>query len=114
MKLWIDAQLSPTLAPWINKNFDGVEAVALRDIGLRDAEDKEIFESARQAGAVVMSKDSDFVELLSRRGPPPQLIWITCGNTSNARMRTVLSDALKIAIDLLNSGEGLVEISGSK
>jgi predicted nuclease of predicted toxin-antitoxin system len=31
MKLWIDAQLSPSLAKWISQQFK-IEAVAIRDI----------------------------------------------------------------------------------
>ena len=50
----------------------GVEAIPLRDLGLRDAPDIGIFQAARKAQAVVISKDSDFVELvvpeLQRRG----------------------------------------------
>ena len=103
--------MSPALAHWISARFAGLEAIAVRDLGLRDAEDKEIFEAARQAGAVLMSKDSDFVDLVNRLGPPPQIIWIRCGNTSNAQMRVILSNTLTAAIDLLNQGERLVEIS---
>lgn len=32
-----------------------------------------------------MSKDSDFLNLLDRHGPPLKIIWVTCGNTSNRR-----------------------------
>jgi predicted nuclease of predicted toxin-antitoxin system len=67
MTIWIDAQLSPVIAPWMGQNFP-VEAVALRDIGLRDAQDEEIFAAAKLVGAVVMSKDSDFVNLLDSHG----------------------------------------------
>ena len=81
MRIWVDAQKSPAIGTWISSNY-AVSAVAIRDLGLRDAEDKEIFETARQDKAVVMTKDSDFVLLLDRLGPPPQVIWITCGNTS--------------------------------
>ena len=112
MKIWIDAQLSPALAPWINAHFEGLDATAVRELGLRNAEDPEIFEAARQAGAVVMSKDSDFVDLVSRLGAPPQVLWIRCGNTSNAQMRVVLSRTLAAAVSLLRRGERLVEISG--
>ena len=112
MKLWIDAQLSPALARWITDHFPEIEAFALRDLGLRDAEDTEIFEAARQADAIVMSKDSDFVDLVNRLGPPPQVVWVRCGNTSNAQMRVVLSSTLWAAAALLQQGEPLVEISG--
>ncbi len=33
MNIWIDAQLPPTLAGWLNATFE-VNAVALRDLGL--------------------------------------------------------------------------------
>jgi predicted nuclease of predicted toxin-antitoxin system len=52
--IWIDAQLSTMTASWINQNFL-VDSVALREIGLRDAEDEEIFFAAKNAGAVVMT-----------------------------------------------------------
>jgi predicted nuclease of predicted toxin-antitoxin system len=110
MILWIDAHFSPVSAAWIAERFP-VEAIALRDLGLRDAEDDDIFAAARAAGAIVMTKDSDFLTLLDRHGPPPQILWITCGNTSNARLQEILSVALAEALNLLSSGEHLVEIS---
>ena len=84
MTFWIDAHLSPLIAAWIKWKFS-VEAVALRTLGLRDAEDEEIFQAAKAAGAVVRTKDADFRQLLDRFGSPPQVIWLTCGNTSNER-----------------------------
>ncbi|MBD2743481.1 DUF5615 family PIN-like protein [Coleofasciculus sp. FACHB-1120] len=111
MTIWVDAQLSPGIAPWIANTF-GVTAVALRDIGLRDAEDYEIFEAAKAQGAIVMTKDRDFVDLVDRYGVPPQIIWLTCGNTSNTRLQEILSATLPEALELLRTGEMLVEISG--
>ena len=112
MIIWIDAQLSPALAIWIHTTF-GIEARALRDLGLRDATDREIFQSARAAGAIVMTKDSDFVTLHNQLGAPPQIIWLTCGNTSNQYLRTLLERLLPDALALLESGEDLVEISSA-
>ncbi len=60
-----------------------------------------------------MTKDADFMRLLEKHGAPPQVIWVTCGNTSNARMREVLAAALPKALALLDQGESLIEISGS-
>jgi predicted nuclease of predicted toxin-antitoxin system len=112
--LWIDAQLSLALALWISDTFDGVAAHAVRDLGLREAKDLAIFHAAREAGAVIMSKDSDFVLLLERFGPPPQILWVTCGNNSNARLRDVLHKSFPEAIAHLEQGELLVEISDSR
>jgi predicted nuclease of predicted toxin-antitoxin system len=111
MTIWVDAHLSPAIATWITSTF-GIEAIALRNLGLRDAEDTEIFEAAKAQKAVVMTKDSDFVDLVERLGSPPQIIWLTCGNTSNARLREILSGTLPRALELLAAGETLVEISG--
>ena len=110
MTIWIDAQMAPSIAIWISSNYS-VSAVAIRDLGLRDAKDKEIFEAAKQENAVVMTKDSDFLRLLDDFGPPPQVIWVTCGNTSNARLKEVLMNTLPKALELLSSGEKLVEIN---
>lgn len=110
MKIWIDAQMSPAIAAWVSSNF-AVTAVAVRNLGLRDAEDKEIFHAAKREGAIVMTKDNDFVRLLDRLGPPPQIIWITCGNTSNTRLKEILKATLPKALQLLEAGEKLVEIS---
>jgi predicted nuclease of predicted toxin-antitoxin system len=44
MTIWVDAQLSPSIADWIGAQF-GVTAVALRDLGLRDLTDRQIFAS---------------------------------------------------------------------
>ncbi len=113
MTLWLDEQLSPTLAGWISRQL-ALVAQPVRDLGFRNASDPEIFFAAREAGAVVLTKDQDFVRLLERHGPPPKVIWITCGNTSNARMREVLTAALAPALELLDKGERLVEISDAR
>lgn len=112
MKIWVNAQLPPAIASWISENF-AVEAVAVRELALRDATDSEIFAAARSAGAIVMTKDSDFIALVNAHGAPPQVLWLTCGNTTNARLREILAQALPAALKLLAAGETVVEISGA-
>ena len=51
--------------------------------------------------------------MVLRLGPPPQVIWLTSGNTSNAALRVTLKSTLPKALELLSKGEPLVEISGS-
>lgn len=111
MTIWIDAQLSPFIALYINNTFPYMHAVSLRSLGLNFANDQDIFEKAKAANVIVMSKDYDFVKLLRQNGPPPKLIWITSGNTSNAAMCNILNNTLETALGLLNNGEIMVEIS---
>ena len=86
----------------------------IRDLGLVGAKDKKIFEAARDERAIVLTKDRDFVNLLERLGAPPQILWVTCGNTSNERLKEVLRQTLSAALDLLREGERLVEISDAR
>lgn len=69
MVVWIDAQLAPAFAVWFRDTL-GVPALAVRDPQLRDADDPVIFHAVREAGAVVLTKDADFVTLLARYEPP--------------------------------------------
>ncbi|GCL45113.1 hypothetical protein NIES3806_12130 [Microcystis aeruginosa NIES-3806] len=65
MTIWVDAHLSPAIATRISTKLE-IEAVALRDLGPRDAEDTEIFQVAKAQRAIVMTKDSDFVDLVEQ------------------------------------------------
>ena len=109
MILWLDAHVSPKLCRWIQREC-GVDAVHVRDLGLREAEDPEIFDKAREA-KVVLSKDDDFVSLVERLGPPPQVVWLTCGKVSNARLKKILSAGLPEALGMIQRGEPVVEIT---
>ncbi|HYO14831.1 MAG TPA: DUF5615 family PIN-like protein [Thermoanaerobaculia bacterium] len=113
MIVWVDAQLSPALASWLNQVF-GIPAYSARHLGLQFARDREIFLAAREAGAVVLTKDRDFVVLVEQLGPPPQVILITCGNTSNEVLRVILWKSFPRALELLRGGERIVEISGPR
>ncbi|MFM7273963.1 MAG: DUF5615 family PIN-like protein, partial [Gammaproteobacteria bacterium] len=103
-------QLPPKLAPWLSSSF-GVEAVPPRDLGMRDARDRTIFSAARETGAVLVSKDVDFVDLVQRYGTPPQLLWVTCGNVSNRRLNEVFEKAFPKALVLLREGRPAIEIA---
>jgi hypothetical protein len=71
----------------------GVEAAHTSELGLLSASDGAIFAAARAAGAAVVTKDVDFVEPLERRGPPPQVVWVTAGNVSNAGLPALVAAA---------------------
>jgi len=113
VKLWLDAQLSPEMAEWVKEHF-GYETLSVRDVGLRDASDIEIFRAAKKADVVLVTKDSDFSHLIQRLGVPPRIIWLRCGNTSNQGLRSLFERSLRQAIALLDQGETLIEIVDQK
>jgi predicted nuclease of predicted toxin-antitoxin system len=110
MKLWIDAQLPPALARWLTETFP-LEAHSLRDLGLRDAKDLEIFMAARAENVIIVTKDSDFIDLVCRLGKPPQILWLTCGNVTNRNLKRLLLATLEEALERLSQGDLIVEIS---
>ena len=87
-----------------------IECLPFRDLSLQRASDHEIFAAARRANVVVMIKDADFVELLEQQGPPPKVVLVTCGNTSNARLRGLVQTAWPTIVAMLERGEVLVEL----
>ena len=107
--IWLDAHLSPRLAEWIRERL-GYDAVPIRDLGLRDAEDTEIFSRGREAQAILLTKDKDFAEMVVRLGSPPVVIWLRCGNTSEVHLKGILSAHLADALQYLDGGEDLIEI----
>ena len=110
MTFWVDAQLTPLLARWLREEF-GVDAYTVRELGLQRADDRVIFDAARKAKAVIVTKDSDFIDLVRRLGSPPMVLWLTCGNTSNAQLRRIFQARFADALALLEQGEAIVEIS---
>jgi predicted nuclease of predicted toxin-antitoxin system len=97
---WIDAQLPPALARWLQTEHQA-EALHVEQLGLLCARDTDIFAAARAATGpvVVVTKDDDFAKLLDRHGPPPQVVWLRCGNVTNRELRRVVLDAWPRALN---------------
>ena len=54
------------------------------------ASDSEIWNHAREAGFVIVSKDNDFQQMSFVFGSPPKVIWIRRGNCSVQETETIL------------------------
>ena len=110
-RVWVDAQLPPALARWLAGEH-GVNAAHVDEAGHLGADDPVIFAAARAGGAaVVVTKDDDFVRLLDQHGPPPQVVWVTCGNVRNPELPPIMLAAWPQVAALLGGGEPLVEVS---
>lgn len=78
MKLLFDQNLSPRLPRILADIYP--ESVHVREIGMRDATDTEIWEHAKNFEFVIVSKDSDFQARSLLYGSPPKFIWLRVGN----------------------------------
>lgn len=108
MHLLIDAQLPPQLAEWLRSN--GCKATAVRDIGLRDAADGEIWSYAASKGCVIVTKDEDFAEMAVRLPESPAVLWVRCGNVLNRELIARFESAWPHARQLLADGAKLIEL----
>ena len=107
---WVDAQLPPSLARW-QTQYAEIDAHHVSDVALLTAKDPVIFDAARaHRVGVIFTKDEDFVLLLDQHGPPPQVVWVTCGNIRNAELRDLVLAAWPRVAELLRAGEPLVAI----
>ncbi len=109
MKLWLDQMLPRRLCERIGK----VTGCDTSHVGTGYLDDETIFQAAREARAVLLSKDGDFVTLIERLGPPPQMSWLRCGNRSNQELERILAATLPDAIARLERGEPIVEVTGT-
>jgi predicted nuclease of predicted toxin-antitoxin system len=110
MTIWLDNHLSPALTKWIESEF-GESCSQVRDLGLARASDSEIFSQAKGAARILIKKDRDFAELVTRLAPPPAIVLLAVGNTSTAFVREKLGAQLRQALSLIEAGEPIVEIS---
>ncbi|WP_404421154.1 DUF5615 family PIN-like protein [Nibricoccus sp. IMCC34717] len=108
MKILVDAQLPPALAHWLTEA--GCDAVAVRDIGLREAEDSAIWQYAEKSGYIIVTKDIDFALRVQATTHGPCIVWLRVGNTSNAALRAWLIPRVPQILELLGQGVRLVEI----
>jgi len=83
MKLLLDENLSPRLAPLLAAQYPGTTQVEL--LGLRGASDTTVWELARTQGYVLVSKDNDFRQRSFQYGAPPKVVWLKVGNAGTAQ-----------------------------
>jgi len=81
IRFLIDAQLPPELARRLAAR--GRTAEHVNRIGLGLASDAAIWRHVASTGAILVTKDEDFVALARQEQTGPQVMWIRIGNISN-------------------------------
>ena len=108
MKFLVDAQLPPALAQWLREA--GHDAQAVREVGLREAEDGAIWRYAQAQSQVVITKDEDFAQRAQTGAAGPVIVWLRLGNTSNAALRAWLVPQMPKLVRLIEQGSRVVEV----
>lgn len=108
LRFIVDAQLPPALAAFLRAK--GHDAAALREIQLRDADDSEIWERARADGAIIVTKDEDFAQLVAANDDGPRVLWVRTGNLLNRVLLARFENAWSELERHLIAGARLVEM----
>jgi len=108
MKFLVDANLPPKLVGWLRAC--GHEAQHVEDLNFLTATDSRIWEAAKAAEFVVVSKDFDFYDRAILFGAPPQVLHFDLGNTSNKKLLEILGSAWKEIEEALLGGSRLVSL----
>ena len=97
MNILLDQNISFRVVSLLSTTFDNIKQV--KQLGLADASDLEIWKYALKNKFTVITFDSDFIDLANLKGAPPKIIWLRFGNASN----------LKIANKLISKAELIKE-----
>jgi predicted nuclease of predicted toxin-antitoxin system len=88
MKLLFDENLSYKLVRLLADLFP--DSINVRDVGLKAAEDSEIWKYAQDNSFIICSKDSDLHQRSFLLGFPPKVIWVRLGNCSTSDVEMLL------------------------
>ena len=88
MKLLFDENVSPKLPQMLANEYPG--SVHIREVGLRGAEDRQIWDYGCAQGFAIVSKDADFRERSFVEGFPPKVIWLDVGNAGTTMIAGLL------------------------
>ena len=108
MKLLFDQNISFRLVKKLKDVFFNAKQV--RELGLENATDSEIFDYAKKNDYSIVTFDSDFCDLNIIKGFPPKIIWIRTGNTTIKNLELIIrgkSDTIK---SFLKEDYGCLEI----
>jgi predicted nuclease of predicted toxin-antitoxin system len=100
-EIWLDTNISPIIAKWMH-DYTGFTVKSSYTLSLHHLTDVEIYQRAKARGNVILiSKDADFPELISRLGAPPKLMNLKIGNCDNRKLWELLQPHFKNAYELL-------------
>ncbi len=108
MKLLFDQNISYRLIKLINDLFP--ESKQVRELGLENSTDSEIFEYAKRNDYAIVTFDSDFCDLNIIKGYPPKIIWIRTGNTTTKNLENLFRNKQDLIKLFLIEDYGCLEI----
>jgi len=108
MRLLFDQNISYRLIKKISDIFPKSKQV--KELGLENATDLEIFNYAKINNYSIVTFDSDFCDLNIISGFLPKIIWIRTGNTTTKNLEIIIRQKSEIINSFLTEDYGCLEI----
>ncbi len=99
MKLLFDQNISFRIVKILNPNFP--QSAQIRELGLENTADFEIWQYAKIQNYAVVTFDADFTEFSNLYGHPPKIIWLRIGNTRTLYIANLLIQKQDLIIEFL-------------
>lgn len=103
MKLLFDQNISHRILNHIQDILP--EAKQLRDIGLENNSDKQIWEYAKKSDFIIVTFDGDFYDFSLLWGHPPKIIWIRTYNQTTKNVEEILRKYIDKIQDFKNDND---------
>ena len=91
-------------------NERGYEAEHVTDVTRGDASDLELWDYALRHGAVLVTKDEDFSDMVLLSDPAPVVVWIRVGNTRRTALLEWFAPLIERIVTMAESGHRLIEL----
>lgn len=101
MNLLFDQNISFRVIKKLSDHFTSAKQV--RELGLEDSSDIEIWEYAKNNGFTIVTFDADFFDLSNLNGHPPKIIWLRTGNTTTENIANILIDKKELIKDFITN-----------
>jgi len=88
MKILLDKNISFRAAKRLREVWP--ETHQVRELGLENKSDMEIWGFAKTHGYTILTFDSDFLDISNLHGSPPKIIWLRFGNRSTQELTEIL------------------------
>jgi len=90
MKILLDENISWRIKKYLNIDLDKIIHVA--DISDSRLNDYEIWNYAKLNDCIILTHDSDFVDLVTLLGFPPKIIWLRTGNIEKLNLANKINE----------------------
>ncbi len=108
MKLLFDQNISFRLIRKIADLYP--EAKQVRELGLENASDREIFDFAIKNKYTIVTFDADFCDINNLKNFPIKIIWLRTGNITTKNLERIFTEKFELIQTFLTENSGCLEI----